>query len=123
MKKRTFKLFTATIVLIVAGILYYFLNKYTGFAIPCVFNLVTGLQCPGCGITRMLFSLLRLDFANAFYYNPAIMISLPLLIVLATAILIEYIKNGKMLNKKWSNICFYFLIAYFIIFAILRNLF
>lgn len=123
MKKRTFKLFTATIVLIVAGILYYFLNKYTDFAIPCVFHLVTGLQCPGCGITRMLFSLLRLDFANAFYYNPAIMISLPLLIVLATAILIEYIKNGKMLNKKWSNICFYFLIAYFIIFAILRNLF
>ena len=123
MKKRTFKLFTATIVLIVAGILYYFLNKYTDFAIPCVFHLVTRLQCPGCGITRMLFSLLRLDFANAFYYNPAIMISLPLLIVLATAILIEYIKNGKMLNKKWSNICFYFLIAYFIIFAILRNLF
>lgn len=39
-------------------------------AIPCLFNRLTGLQCPGCGNTRAALSLLRLDFSAAFGYNP-----------------------------------------------------
>lgn len=123
MKKRAFKLFSATIILIVAGILYYLLNKFTGFAVPCLFYTVTGLKCPGCGITRMIFSLIKLDFVSAFKFNPAIITVSPLLIFLAVIMVVEYIKNGKMPSSKWINICFYILIAYFVIFGILRNIF
>lgn len=39
---------------------------------PCLFHRVTGLNCPGCGGTRALSAMLRLDFATAFWYNPLI---------------------------------------------------
>jgi hypothetical protein len=35
-----------------------------------VFNLITGLLCPGCGNTRAVICISRLDFAGAFSYNP-----------------------------------------------------
>lgn len=44
--------------------------RFTG--IGCFIKHFTGIPCPGCGITRALFALLRLDFASAFNYNPLI---------------------------------------------------
>lgn len=38
--------------------------------ITCPIRWVTGISCPGCGMTRAVFSALRLDFAAAFYYHP-----------------------------------------------------
>ncbi|MHA6802866.1 DUF2752 domain-containing protein [Salinifilum ghardaiensis] len=36
---------------------------------PCPFRLLTGFDCPGCGGTRMLESLLRGDVAAALQHN------------------------------------------------------
>lgn len=36
----------------------------------CSFKNLTGLPCPGCGMTRACLCLMRLDFAGAIYYNP-----------------------------------------------------
>ena len=38
--------------------------------ITCPIKFVTGVSCPGCGMTRACLSALRLDFADAFYYHP-----------------------------------------------------
>lgn len=38
----------------------------------CPFRFLTGISCPGCGISRALMSLLKLDFADAFHFNPVI---------------------------------------------------
>ena len=46
----------------------------TGWAVPCLFRQVTGLKCPGCGVTSMCLALLRLDFAAAFRWNPGLMV-------------------------------------------------
>lgn len=49
----------------------------------CVFHRVTGLDCPGCGMTRAFVRLMQGDWQGALAFNP---ISLPLfalLIVLA----------------------------------------
>ena len=51
-----------------------------GFGIPCMFHILTGLDCPSCGISRMCMALLQLRFADAFRYNPAIFCLLPLLL-------------------------------------------
>lgn len=40
--------------------------------VGCVFLYFLGIPCPGCGMTRALRALLRLDFAAAFAWNPLI---------------------------------------------------
>lgn len=42
----------------------------------CLFRLVTGLPCPGCGMLRGLMQAWRLDWAGAFHHHP---LALPLL--------------------------------------------
>ena len=44
--------------------------------LTCVFLDTTGFYCPGCGVTRLIFSLLQFDFYQAFRYNPLIFIIL-----------------------------------------------
>ncbi|MEY3472821.1 MAG: hypothetical protein RLY22_324 [Actinomycetota bacterium] len=39
------------------------------FKIPCVFNYATGLQCPGCGLTRASLAILRGDIQAAYSFN------------------------------------------------------
>ncbi len=51
--------------LLPAGGLYALFVHATGLMIPCPFRLITGLKCPGCGMTHMCMSLLRLDFKAA----------------------------------------------------------
>lgn len=40
-----------------------------GIGIPCLFHLLTGLLCPGCGNSRAALALLRLDIKAALEYN------------------------------------------------------
>lgn len=40
----------------------------------CPVKLITGMPCPGCGMTRAGFAVLRLDFVEALKYNPLIFI-------------------------------------------------
>ena len=40
------------------------------FLTGCPIHRLTGLPCPGCGMSRALFCLVRLDFAGAWYYHP-----------------------------------------------------
>ena len=58
----------AVILCAAAGVIIFLLQK--GFGIPCLFLRLTGLECPGCGNTRAVLALLRLDLPAAFGYNP-----------------------------------------------------
>lgn len=42
---------------------------------PCPLLQLTGWQCPGCGSTRALYSLLHGDVAKAFAMNPLLLAS------------------------------------------------
>lgn len=52
------------------------------FGVICPSRVVLGRGCPGCGLTRAGFSLLRLDMAGAFAENPAIFLWAPYLFCL-----------------------------------------
>jgi hypothetical protein len=45
-------------------------NLVPQFYIFCPFLTFTGIPCPFCGLTRSLLSLLRGDFAQAFWHHP-----------------------------------------------------
>ena len=44
----------------------------TSIAIPCLFTLLTGHHCWGCGLSRALWSLVQGDFLGAYHYNSGI---------------------------------------------------
>jgi hypothetical protein len=46
---------------------------------PCRFHQMTGLQCPGCGMTRATHHLLNGRIAPAFYFNAFFVSVLPVL--------------------------------------------
>ncbi len=94
---------------------YYFITKKWGVGIPCFFEQLTGYYCPGCGVTRMTFSLIHLDFYGAFRYNPLVF-CLILLFILYKLIKIEY-RNIKL--PKWVA---YVLLIIVVGFGILRNI-
>ena len=101
-------------ILIFLIILYLVFYKKLGISIPCFFHKITGLYCPGCGITRMLESILKLNIYQAFRYNP-----------LAFTYLIGYIIY-KIINYrhkiKLNNYFIYGLLFITITFGILRNI-
>ena len=80
MKKRKKRIIIRDIVIIVLLVGYYFFNKYTGIYIPCIFYEITGYKCPGCGITHLVFALLKLNFKEAFTSNPLVSIYMPFII-------------------------------------------
>ena len=50
------------------------------FLTGCPLHKLTGLPCPGCGMSRALFCLAKLDFAGAWYYHPLVFfLPLPIL--------------------------------------------
>ncbi len=100
-------------------IIYYLLNKKIGIGIPCVFHELTGLYCPGCGITRLLFSLLELNFYQAFRSNPLVFILLMLSILY---LILKLILKRFNINLTIPNYIYYFLLIIVIIFGILRNI-
>jgi len=44
-------------------------NKPGNLLPKCPFNYLTGLDCPGCGATRMVHALLHGDIAAAWHFN------------------------------------------------------
>lgn len=105
--------------LILFIILFLFLFENKG--IPCVFYKITGFYCPGCGITRCIYSLLCLNFYQAFRYN-----MLGFCLIIFAFIYLIYVIFCKLKGishiKEIPNIILYFLLITTILFAILRNI-
>lgn len=107
------------IVLIVIFLIYAVLIISFDIGIPCVFYEITGLYCPGCGITRLCLSLFEGDVYQAFRYNPIIFIDLPILFILF--VLNIFLKNNKNI-KKITDVIIIFLATITIIFGVIRNI-
>ena len=51
---------------------------------PCPYRTLTGLACPGCGLTRCVHALLHGEFAIAFSYNPWVFVGAPAALTFAS---------------------------------------
>lgn len=122
MKKRIKRLLTTVGIFLTVGILYFILNRLTGFAIPCPLHFITGLHCPGCGISRMFICLFKLDFIGAIRQNVAVFIFLPLFLYFSVVLIIKYIKTGSLETSTKQNIVLYIVIGIFVLFGICRNI-
>jgi hypothetical protein len=120
MQKEKLKRVMVLISLLLILFIYQCFYNLTGLGIPCVFHKLTNLYCPGCGSTRMLFSIINLDFYQAFRYNPCIFILLLLFVIFEVINIIFYIRTKKVINIP--DKVYYIVIGILIIFGIIRNL-
>ena len=88
--------------------------------IPCLFRLLTGFKCPGCGITTMLICLLHGNFRAAFAANPFLFCTGPLLL-LECVLLTRYGKRmrGNVLVQKVIPVTY---LVCLVLFGVIRNL-
>ena len=61
------KIFSALSAAAAIALLYGF---FFSIGITCPIKFLTGVSCPGCGLTRATLAFLRGDLKQAFYYHP-----------------------------------------------------
>ena len=107
------------VILLVIFLIYAVLIIKFDIGIPCIFYVVTGLYCPGCGITRLCVSLFEGDLYQAFRYNPIIFIDVPIIFIL---FVLDILFKDKKIIKKITNVLIIILIVITVIFGVLRNI-
>lgn len=117
-KKQEIRSLIIFILIIMVTYLIYYL--FTGNGIPCIFKKITGLYCPGCGITRMFLSLVRFNIYQAFRYNPLVFVLLVTSLFYLTIDKINFSKTNK--HLKISDKIYWTILILVFAFAILRNI-
>lgn len=119
-RKRFINLIKFMLIIICIEGLYYFsvLLRYGEY--ECIVHRIFSIYCPGCGSTRMIKSLLKLEIYKAFRYNQFMFIGLPTLIIYSTYASYKYVAIGKIDNKyiKFMKI----FVVLMMTFGILRNI-
>lgn len=121
-KQRLCRLLRDVCLVALLGGVYALICFHFGVGLPCPFYLFTGLQCPGCGVSRLCLSLLRLDFAGAWAANPVILLLLPFGVLLAVRLAVRYVRNGTRRLTKAETVLVYAACICLLIFGVLRNL-
>ena len=105
---------------IIIIILLLFIKIIDILKFKCIIKELFKIYCPGCGTTRMLKSIFKLEFYQAFRFNPLFFILFIMLIILLIINIYTYIKKDfiYVLNNKQIII----LIIIMFIYMILRNI-
>jgi hypothetical protein len=74
---------TAAVLIVSVGTLYAVDPTRYRISPPCPYLVLTGLACPGCGLTRAAHFLLHGDVMRAFAFNPWAFFSTPALAAFA----------------------------------------
>ncbi len=75
--------------------LYITIFKVFGKGIPCMFRMITGFKCPGCGMTHALSALVDGNIWLAIEYNALSVSVLPLLLIFGAVKTVKYINCGE----------------------------
>lgn len=88
----------------------------------CPFNWTTGLLCPACGGTRLVYDLMHRDPVRAFHDNAVLMLALPFGLWMAGRWLVEGLRGRRwrpVLNPRAQ----YAVLGVAVTWAIVRNVF
>jgi Protein of unknown function (DUF2752) len=105
-----------------AGAVVFFFNPSThGFYPVCTFHALTGLNCPGCGMTRALYALLHGNFPAALKDNALLVLALLVLAVKGGYFILRKLKNQPAMFNLSPKLL-WLLLALAVAFAVVRNL-
>ena len=118
-RSRILALGTASALLLLAILIVLAKN---GIGLSCLFYQITGLQCPGCGNSRAVLSLLRLDFAAALSYNFLFPLEFAYLLWVLLRCCYSYLKEGRFRYRPLHITLDIGVLAAVLIWWVLRNL-
>ena len=94
MKRNSLSQLSSLVIILTPFLLHFipieWLNKQPTI---CLFKIIFGFKCYGCGITRAIISGVQLNFQSALEYNEMVVIVLPLLTYIWIKTVIFLIKN------------------------------
>lgn len=121
MRRRLFRVLRGLGIVLLLGLGYALWGSVTGLWLPCPFHALTGLECPGCGVTRMCLALLRLDFAAAWAANPGLLLLSPLILALVGWQAMDYVRTGDHRPGRGQRLLGWTLVILVVGYGILRN--
>lgn len=113
---------TGLLLMVAVGAGYALWVNLTHLSIPCPFHVITGLQCPGCGVTRMCLALLRLDVSGAWKANPVLLLLLPLLGGLLGYRAVVYVRRGSVPTARWETLVWSGMAGVLLLWGVWRNI-
>ncbi len=121
-KKRFAEILKNTLAVIGVGLAYYIFTRVTSIAIPCVFYKLTGILCPGCGVTRMCMALISFDFEQALRSNMLLCVSAPFLLFFMARRAYKYVKLGESGADRSESVFYVILAILALVFTVMRNM-
>lgn len=115
------KKLTKYLVFFMCLVVYYFVDTRLHFSIPCPIRYVTGFQCPGCGMTRLMIHLMQFNIRVAFWDNPIIFINGPIILYDIIKMIYIDLKNLKRKKNTFEDGINILIVVELIIFTIYRN--
>lgn len=123
MHKRRIMQAVAVVAAIAAiGFLYAAFIRITGLSIPCPFHSLTGLECPGCGITTACLAVLRGDIRRAWEANAYLFLAAPVIFFIIGRQTIRWIKGGTRRETAFEHACSCILLITAILWGAIRNI-
>ncbi len=120
-RQRLRRLLTGLVLVTAAGMGYALWVNVTHLAVPCLFHVITGLQCPGCGVSRMCLALLRLDLPGAWQANGVLLALLPLIGGLLVYRATVYVRRGNVPTARWETLVWSGMAVVLLLWGIVRN--
>ena len=116
--KRIWLFYNLALLLFALAIFVYLgILRMHGLLFLCPFSFLFHLYCPGCGFTRALRALLRLDLVGALLANPMAIWLLLTLLYYEVALFLAFRRGGRV-SRLPAIVFAYALVGY----AVLRNL-
>ena len=124
-KSATERVLAAAGVLIIAAGSFavgYFNPVTAGFFPQCPFHALTGLNCPGCGLTRGFHALFHGDVLEALRYNALLPIYAFVIGYFFVSIALTAIRGRGLSWKIFPPAAMYIFLVATIVFSVARNL-
>lgn len=109
-------------VIFLMGVAYYVFSSLTGIYIPCIFRTLTGLKCPGCGVTHYVVAMLHGDLHGAFRANEMVFMLMPAILLYGIYRAAVYIRKGDTGYSKAETAVLFIILLAALAFGIFRNI-
>lgn len=112
----------ALVVIIVGSVLLHVAQIHEVNLPPCVFNVVTGLYCPGCGGTRAVKALIHGHILKSIWYHPFVIYGAVIYLWFMISHTIRKFVNPNVKGMKYRNIYMYIWLVILVLNFIIRNI-